>query len=59
MQESGGQLALSKTVAVTMEDVYPGEEWNFVFGQASLMEGLECVHSPACVGYASTGNAFF
>eukprot|EP00667_Euglena_gracilis_P019107 EG_transcript_20412 len=29
------------TVAVTMEDVYPGEEWNFVFGQASLMEGLE------------------
>eukprot|EP01079_Euglenida_sp_SAG-EU17-18_P006677 gene6677-1193_t len=28
------------TVAVTMMDLYPGEEWNFVFGQASLVDGV-------------------
>lgn len=27
-------------VAVTMADLYPGEEWNFVYGQALVMDGL-------------------
>ena len=27
-------------LAVTMIDLYPDENWNFVFGQASLMEGI-------------------
>ncbi|XP_065909461.1 archaemetzincin-2-like [Dysidea avara] len=27
-------------VAVTMMDLYPNDEWNFVFGQASLQQGI-------------------
>jgi archaemetzincin len=27
-------------IAVTMEDLYPDEKWNFVFGQAMLMGGV-------------------
>lgn len=27
-------------IAVTMEDLYPDEKWNFVFGQARLMGGV-------------------
>ena len=26
------------TMAITMSDIYPGEEWNYVFGQARLDE---------------------
>ena len=25
-------------LGITMEDIYPGEEWNYVFGQAKPME---------------------
>lgn len=28
------------TVLVTMEDVYPREEWNFVYGIADIMNGV-------------------
>ncbi|KAJ3427368.1 archaemetzincin [Anaeramoeba flamelloides] len=28
------------TLAITMEDLYPKESWNFVFGQASLVRGV-------------------
>lgn len=27
-------------VGITMIDLYPKESWNFVFGQASLTEGI-------------------
>lgn len=25
-------------IAITLQDIYPGEKWNFVFGMASLNE---------------------
>eukprot|EP00698_Gefionella_okellyi_P011265 TRINITY_DN2965_c0_g4_i1.p1 TRINITY_DN2965_c0_g4~~TRINITY_DN2965_c0_g4_i1.p1 ORF type:complete len:271 (+),score=42.50 TRINITY_DN2965_c0_g4_i1:61-873(+) len=28
------------TIVVTMEDLYPREEWNFVFGQANLLDSV-------------------
>ena len=28
------------SIGVTMTDLYPGEEWNFVFGQANLTDGI-------------------
>ncbi len=46
---TGDVLALLKTklspdafclLAITMEDLYPHPSWNFVFGQASLREGV-------------------
>jgi archaemetzincin len=33
-------------VALTLEDIYPGEDWNFVFGQATFRERIG-VHSLA------------
>ncbi len=39
-------------IAVTMIDLYPGPEWNFVFGQASLTERVG-VYSFARYGDAS------
>ena len=27
-------------VAVTMEDLYPGDDWNFVYGQAYALEAV-------------------
>jgi archaemetzincin len=41
-------------VAVTMEDLYPAQSWNFVFGMASLKEGVGVQslarHDPAFFG---------
>ena len=30
-------------LGITMEDIYPGEEWNYVFGQAKPMERVGCL----------------
>jgi len=42
-------------LAVTMEDLYPEEDWNFVFGQASLKTGVGVFsfarYDPAFYGY--------
>lgn len=46
-------------VAVTMEDLYPGEAWNFVFGQATLQGGTGVFsfarYAPAFYGEKSDG----
>ena len=44
------------TLAFTMEDLYPEENWNFVFGQASLNTGVGVFsfarYDPAFYGHA-------
>lgn len=43
-------------LGITMEDLYPGEDWNFVFGQASLDAGVGVFsfarYDPAFFGHA-------
>lgn len=45
-------------IAVTMEDLYPDEKWNFVFGQATLRGGVGVFsfarYNPAFYGEART-----
>lgn len=47
-------------IAVTMEDLYPEESWNFVFGQASLRGGVGVFsfarYDPAFFGEARDGG---
>lgn len=48
-------------IAVTMEDLYPDEKWNFVFGQAMLQGGVGVFsfarYDPAFFGLASEVDA--
>lgn len=48
-------------LAITREDLYPEENWNFVFGQASLKTGVGVFsfarYDPAFYGYARQGVA--
>lgn len=47
-------------IAVTMEDLYPDESWNFVFGQAFLQGGVGVFsfarYDPAFYGETSAGD---